>query len=105
MALWRLNDRVQHATFGLGTVIECKDQHTMVHFDDHGRRKFASHPHMVLLIPTTPREAAGRRRPVMPTQPTAPAASEARSPLAEVPSTIDQLVDLARRKVGSENSL
>ena len=41
----------------------------------------------------------------MPTQPTAPAASEARSPLAEVPSTIDQLVDLARRKVGSENSL
>ena len=106
MALWRPADRVQHATLGTGTVIECKDQHTVIHFDDHGRRKFASHPHMVLLIPTTsPQAAAGRRRPVMPTQPTAPAASKARTPLTDVPSSIDQLVDRVRRKVGSEDSL
>ena len=42
MALWKPGDRVQHATFGAGTVIEVNDQHTVVHFDADGRRKLAS---------------------------------------------------------------
>lgn len=39
---WKPGDRVEHATYGTGTVIEFNDQHAVIHFDDHGRRKFAS---------------------------------------------------------------
>jgi hypothetical protein len=42
MSEWKSGDRVEHQTFGTGTVLECNDQHTTVHFDAHGRRKFAS---------------------------------------------------------------
>jgi hypothetical protein len=49
MSAWKLGERVEHPTFGVGTVLQCDEQHTTVHFDDHGRRKFASH--MVVLNP------------------------------------------------------
>jgi len=42
MSDWKLGDRVAHATYGVGTVLESSDQHTVIHFDQHGRRKFAS---------------------------------------------------------------
>src|SRR5947199_10603912 len=43
MTGWTPGDRVEHPTFGAGTVLECNDQHTTIHFDQHGRHKFASH--------------------------------------------------------------
>jgi hypothetical protein len=42
MLSWKPGDRVEHTAFGTGTVIEFNDRHAMVHFDDHGLKKFAS---------------------------------------------------------------
>ena len=39
---WRLGDRVEQATYGTGTIIELTDQHVVVHFDTHGRRRFSA---------------------------------------------------------------
>ena len=36
---------------GAGTVLEFNDQHTLIHFDDRGRKKFVSH--LVVLTPLT----------------------------------------------------
>ena len=43
MEPWKPGDRVEHPTYGTGTIIEFNDQHAVVHFDDHGRKTFASH--------------------------------------------------------------
>lgn len=43
MNLWKPGDRVEHRTYGAGTIIEFNDRHAVIHFDDHGRRTFASH--------------------------------------------------------------
>jgi hypothetical protein len=29
--MWNLGDRVEHPTFGTGTVLEWNDQHTVIH--------------------------------------------------------------------------
>lgn len=108
MGDWKPGARVEHQVFGAGTVLECNDQHTVIHFDDHGRRKLASS--VVVLKPSTTPD------PHAPTQRSWPAAghSNTHAPrpapatgasAAGVPSTIDQLIDLARRRVGSEDSL
>lgn len=44
---WKVGDRVEHTTYGAGTVLEFSAQHAVIHFDQHGRRKFASN--MVVL--------------------------------------------------------
>jgi hypothetical protein len=53
MKSWNPGDRVRHATYGTGTIIEFTDQHAVIHFDDHGRRKFASN----LVVLTTAQQA------------------------------------------------
>ena len=40
---WKPGERIEHPTFGAGTVLESNAQHIVIHFDDRGRRKFASH--------------------------------------------------------------
>jgi len=60
MKTWKPGDRVEHATFGSGTVLEFNEQHAVVHFDDHGRRKFASN--LVVLKEGTPPAPAPRSR-------------------------------------------
>jgi len=42
MTSWKLGDRVEHATFGHGTLIELNAQHTLIRFDNYGPKKFAS---------------------------------------------------------------
>ncbi len=42
MHTWNPGDRVAHATFGTGTVIEHNHDHVIVHFDSHGRKKMAT---------------------------------------------------------------
>ena len=63
MPSWKSGDRVEHATYGAGTVLEFSDQHAVVHFDEHGRRKFAAH--LVVLTqsqqPTRTRVPRGAR--------------------------------------------
>jgi hypothetical protein len=107
MSEWKPGDRVAHATFGPGTIIAFDGQHAVIHFDDHGRKKFASH--MVVLTPTSLESPHGRqtRTIVWPSvrEPAVPVPTQTRSVFADAPSSIDQLIDLARRKVGSEDSL
>jgi hypothetical protein len=43
MESWKPGDRVGHASYGAGTVIAFDDRHAVVHFDNHGRKTFASH--------------------------------------------------------------
>jgi hypothetical protein len=40
---WNKGDRVVQATYGPGTVLDVNDQHTTIHFDNAGRRRFATH--------------------------------------------------------------
>jgi hypothetical protein len=61
MQAWKPGDRVGHASFGAGTVIEFNDQHAIIHFDDHGRKKFAAQ--LVALTPSQqPAQARVPRR-------------------------------------------
>jgi hypothetical protein len=36
------NERVNHAIYGLGTISEVNDLHTVIDFDENGRRKFVT---------------------------------------------------------------
>jgi hypothetical protein len=127
MTDWKPGDRVHHATFGDGTVLEANAQHITIHFDRAGRRKFA--PHIVVLTESRTTDPAsvrsGMARPVWPDGGAAArdghvsAGRQASSPdtsarsatlqrgVAGVtgPSSIDELIDLARQKVYSEDSL
>ena len=40
MKSWTKGDRVVQPTYGLGTLVEVNDQHTVIDFDEHGRRTF-----------------------------------------------------------------
>lgn len=42
MSRWSKGDRVVQPTYGPGTVLDVNDQHTTVHFDNAGRRVFAT---------------------------------------------------------------
>jgi len=102
---WKPGDRVHHPTYGAGTVLEYNDRHTLIHFDQGGRRKFASA--MVTLVPSasaSPSSPSQRLRIPDPT----PRPVEARrraGAVDDVPADIDHLIALARRKVDSEESL
>ena len=48
---WKPGDRVEHATYGVGTILEFGHQHAVIHFDQHGQRKFASH--LIVLTAST----------------------------------------------------
>ena len=42
MTSWTKGDRVVQPTYGLGTLVEVNDQHTVIEFDEHGRRTFST---------------------------------------------------------------
>jgi hypothetical protein len=50
MTSWNRGDRVVHAGYGSGTVLDVDEQHTIIHFDNAGRRTFATH--LVVLAAT-----------------------------------------------------
>ena len=35
--------QVEHQTFGLGTVMASSEERIVIHFDDHGDKKFVTH--------------------------------------------------------------
>ncbi len=108
--------RVHHDTFGDGTVLQATDQHITIHFDTAGRKKLATALAVLSAASTTDPAAArrgtGRAWPpasarnlpaeARAAQPSTAAAAASGPP---APSTIEALIDLARRKVGSEESL
>jgi hypothetical protein len=42
MKAWAKGDRVVQATYGLGTLVEINEHHTVIEFDEHGRRTFST---------------------------------------------------------------
>lgn len=42
MKAWTKGDRVLQANYGLGTLVEVNEHHTVIEFDEHGRRVFST---------------------------------------------------------------
>ena len=42
MKAWAKGDRVSQPTYGSGTLVEVNEHHTVIDFDEHGRRTFAT---------------------------------------------------------------
>src|SRR6476661_8433957 len=42
MKNWSKGDRVVQPTYGTGTLVEVNEHHTVIDFDEHGRRTFAT---------------------------------------------------------------
>lgn len=116
MSEWTPGARVRHPTFGDGTVLAANEQHITIHFDIVGRKKLAAG--MAVLSPSSTSDPASvqRHSPRPASRPggerTTPGVAApspgSHGPIAgntSVPSSIDELIDLARRKVGSEESL
>jgi hypothetical protein len=40
MKNWSKGDRVTQPTYGAGTLVEVNEHHTVIEFDEHGRRTF-----------------------------------------------------------------
>ena len=63
MKAWQKGDRVVQPTYGPGTLVEVNEHHTVIEFDEHGRRVFATR--LVVLQPTNepaPNKPAGTRK-------------------------------------------
>ena len=64
MKSWTKGDRVVQPTYGPGTLVEVNEHHTVIDFDEHGRRVFATR--LVVLQATNepaPARAARKRAP------------------------------------------
>lgn len=62
MKQWTKGDRVTQPTYGAGTLVEVNEHHTVIEFDEHGRRVFATR--LVTLQATSqpaPNKAAAKR--------------------------------------------
>lgn len=62
MKAWAKGDRVVQPTYGPGTLVEVNEHHTVIDFDEHGRRTFATR--LVVLQATSepaPAKAARKR--------------------------------------------
>ena len=42
MKSWNKGDRVVQPTYGAGTLVEVNEHHTVIDFDEHGRRVFST---------------------------------------------------------------
>jgi hypothetical protein len=42
MKAWSKGDRVSQPTYGAGTLVEVNEHHTVIDFDEHGRRVFST---------------------------------------------------------------
>jgi len=68
MKAWTKGDRVVQPTYGSGTLVEVNEHHTVIEFDEHGRKTFATR--LVTLQATTepapakaPRKRATKAKP------------------------------------------
>jgi hypothetical protein len=64
MKAWSKGDRVVQPTYGPGTLVEVNEHHTVIDFDEHGRRVFSTR--LVTLQATNepaPARAARKRAP------------------------------------------
>jgi hypothetical protein len=64
MKSWTKGDRVVQPNYGAGTLVEVNEHHTVIEFDEHGRRVFSTR--LVVLQATNepaPAKAAKKRAP------------------------------------------
>jgi hypothetical protein len=68
MKAWTKGDRVVQPTYGSGTLVEVNEHHTVIEFDEHGRKTFATR--LVVLQATNepapakaPRKRAAKAKP------------------------------------------
>ena len=61
MKAWTKGDRVVQPTYGPGTLVEVNEHHTVIDFDEHGRRVFATRL-VVLQATNEPAPARTARR-------------------------------------------
>ena len=71
MKAWTKGDRVSQPTYGVGTLVEVNEHHTVIDFDEGGRRTFATR--LVVLQASnepapakTPRKRATKDKPKEP---------------------------------------
>jgi hypothetical protein len=57
---WSKGDRVVQATYGAGTLVEVNEHHTVIDFDEHGRRTFSTR----LVVLSATNEPAPNKPPV-----------------------------------------
>lgn len=88
MSDWKLGDRVTHATFGSGTVLQVDPQHIVIHFDQRGRKTLATN--VVVLAAATEVATPAHRSAARPPE---------HLPVAGPAMTIEQLLDEVRRAV------
>ena len=72
MKNWSKGDRVSQPTYGTGTLVEVNEHHTVIDFDEHGRRVFATR--LVVLQASNepaPARAARKRAAKKPKEPKA----------------------------------
>jgi hypothetical protein len=73
MKSWSKGDRVVQPTYGPGTLVEVNEHHTVIDFDEHGRRTFATR--LVVLqstnepAPNKPARKRATRKPKEPKEP------------------------------------
>jgi hypothetical protein len=63
MKSWSKGDRVTQPNYGAGTLVEVNEHHTVIDFDEHGRRTFSTR--LVVLQATSepaPHKAATKKR-------------------------------------------
>ena len=63
MKSWSKGDRVFQPNYGAGTIAEFNEHHTVIEFDEHGRRVFSTR--LVVLQPSNepaPNKPAGTRK-------------------------------------------
>ena len=72
MKSWTKGDRVMQPTYGNGTLVEVNEHHTVIDFNEHGRRVFATR--LVVLQASNepaPARAARKRAAKKPKEPKA----------------------------------
>ena len=78
MKAWTKGDRVVQPTYGPGTLVEVNDQHTVIDFDEHGRRVFATRL-VVLQATNEPAPAKAARKRATKAKPKEPKEKEAKA--------------------------
>jgi hypothetical protein len=61
MKAWTKGDRVVQPTYGPGTLVEVNEHHTVIDFDEHGRRVFSTKL-VVLQATSSPAPAKAPRK-------------------------------------------
>jgi RNA polymerase-interacting CarD/CdnL/TRCF family regulator len=62
MKAWTKGDRVVQPNYGAGTLVEVNEHHTVIEFDEHGRRVFATRLVVLQATSEPPPAKAPRKR-------------------------------------------